>query len=111
MTNVVSRWAARRKVGRVALAAILANELEFGDLGERLAACLDENGADQTTRDAVARELAVLRRTATSGLRHAQVIEEAGAGETSGAFFHNVEQAGTVGRRLLPDAPAAPGSR
>ncbi|MFF1733726.1 hypothetical protein [Streptomyces sp. NPDC058247] len=103
MTNIVSKWFARRRVGRVAVAALLANELENGDLQERIAACLADRGADPVLREAVARQLAGFRRTTDRGMKLAQLTELA-ASEEHGmtTFFVNIEAADRCAERLLP---------
>lgn len=73
--NLVGRWRARRHIGRVAVAALLANELEYGDLRDRILTYLDDHGADQVLREAVTQELSRFRRTVVNGMKEAQLID------------------------------------
>ncbi|MFI5702629.1 hypothetical protein ACIA78_21600 [Streptomyces xanthochromogenes] len=111
MSNVFGRWAARRKIGRVAVGVMLANELENGDLHARIAACMEEHGAEPVIREAVTREHAKFRRTARNGLKHAQLIELAGSerGGRVTSFFESIGQADIRAQRLFPDTPEPPG--
>lgn len=103
MANIVGRWFARRRAGRVAVAALLANELEQGDLRDRIMRCLAERDADPVIRDAVDRELQRFRRTADRGMKLAQLsdlvdLERHG----STPFFEPIALADKRAERLLP---------
>ncbi|MEU7159167.1 hypothetical protein AB0A98_22415 [Streptomyces chrestomyceticus] len=96
--KVFIRWRNRRLIGRVALASLLANELEHGDLRDQILRCLDEHGADDVLRDAVVRELDRFRHTARNGMKEASLIELAGGG----TFFEEIQAAEVRAKRLLP---------
>ncbi|MFK0294781.1 hypothetical protein ACIQU6_30515 [Streptomyces sp. NPDC090442] len=101
MISIVGRWAARRRAGRVAVAALLANELEWG-LRDRIMRCLVERDADPAIQEAVDRELNRFRRTADRGMRLAQLNDLADA-ENRGStpFFEYIELADRRAERLL----------
>ncbi|MDF3303032.1 hypothetical protein [Streptomyces tropicalis] len=105
MINIVGRWVARRRAGRVAVAALLANELEHGDLRERVARCLADRGADPVIREAVNRELSRFRRRADRGMKLTQLNELVDL-EKHGTppFFECIELADRRAERLLPDS-------
>ncbi|MEW1926423.1 hypothetical protein [Streptomyces sp. NPDC088360] len=111
--NFIRKRLARRRVGRVALASLLANELEYGDLKRRIFQCLDERGADDVLREAVAHELTKFRRTATQEMKLAQLTELAstGAHGTADHFFAGIETADVRAERLLPASSSATGDR
>ncbi|WP_159399819.1 hypothetical protein [Streptomyces alboflavus] len=111
--NFIKKRLARRLVGRTALAALLANELEYGDLKDRIFQCLDDRGADDVLREAVARELAKFRRTATRNMKLAQLTELASAEEdgTADHFFAGIEAADVRAERLLPESSSATENR
>ncbi|MBB1256544.1 hypothetical protein H3146_24805 [Streptomyces sp. OF3] len=98
----IGRWVARRRAGRVAVAVLLANELEQGDLRERIMKCLADRDADPVIRKAVDRELRRFRRTADRGMKLAQLSELVDA-EKHGTtpFFELIELADKRAERLL----------
>ncbi|MFF8809882.1 hypothetical protein [Streptomyces omiyaensis] len=100
----IGRWVARRRAGRVAVAALLANEIEQGDLRDRVMRCLADRGADPVIQAAADRELTRFRRTADRGMKLAQLSELADA-ENHGTkpFFEHIAQADKRAVRLLPD--------
>ncbi|MFF3127746.1 hypothetical protein ACFVRD_36880 [Streptomyces sp. NPDC057908] len=105
MINIVGKWVARRRAGRIAVAALLANELEQGDLRDRMMRCLAERDADPVIREAVDRELSRFRRTADRGMKLAQLsdlVDVENHGTTP--FFEPIELADKRAERLLPDS-------
>ncbi|MEV6424978.1 hypothetical protein [Streptomyces sp. NPDC051662] len=108
MTNYIGRWFARRRAGRVAVAALLANELEQGDLRERIMRYLADHGADPVIREAVDRELLRFRRTADRGMKLAQLSDLVDL-EKHGTppFFAPIEMADKRAQRLLPSGQDA----
>ncbi|WP_372412618.1 hypothetical protein [Streptomyces luteireticuli] len=104
----IFKWAARRRVGKAAVVALLANELARGGLQERILACLKERGADPVLRDAVIRELGGFRRKAHLGVRLAEMT---GPYEGVGHFFTEIRHAELYGDRILATPSTEPRSR
>ncbi|QNS09445.1 hypothetical protein [Streptomyces xanthii] len=103
MTNYIGRWFARRRAGRVAVAVLLANELEQGDLRDRIMRCLADRDADPVIRAAVERELDRFRRTADRGMKLAQLSDLVDLEKhNTPPFFESIELADKRAERLLP---------
>lgn len=98
--NIITRRLARRRIARIAIAALLANELERGDLQQRVLACLEEHRADPVLEEAVVEELRRFRRRADRGHKRAALTNPEDPG--IGGFFDTVKEADRCAKRLLP---------
>lgn len=99
--NILRKWAARRRIGRVACAALIANELEHSDLQERVLTYLDDHDADDVLRDAVLRELGRFRRVAENGMKDAALTDL----HDGRLFFAEIQAAELRAQRLLRASP------
>lgn len=105
MVRYIGRWFARRRAGRVAVAALIANELEQGDLRDRIMRCLADRDADPVIRNAVDRELHRFRRTADRGMKlaqHSELVDREQHGTPP--FFEFIAMSDKRAERLLPEA-------
>ncbi|MEV4505441.1 hypothetical protein [Streptomyces klenkii] len=99
--NIFRKWAARRRIGRVACAALIADELEHSDLRDRIITYLDDHGADDILHNAVLQELERFHRTAVNGLRDAELTDL----HDGRVFFAEIQAAERRGQRLLRASP------
>ncbi|MEU5417855.1 hypothetical protein [Streptomyces sp. NPDC020667] len=99
--NFLRKWTARRRIGRVACAALIANELEHSDLRDRILTYLDDHGADDALRDAVLRELGRFRRVAENGMKEAALTDL----HDGRLFFAEIQATALRKQRLLRASP------